>query len=150
MESLSTGKRFVHVDGATSRRNLVNCAECCNEKNGCNHQLCNKTSLQTTPTYSRGHVCASCIRVANVSDCRSTICSEDEECFLEKTVTDQLTTEYNAGCRSKTICQIMEQLQGRKRSEEMSKSQGKRRTVVSCAECCADQDLCNKHLCGLV
>jgi len=44
-----------------------------------------------------------------VEDCKlsTTICGADEYCYLEKVTTTQLRAVFNAGCRSKRVCDVM-------------------------------------------
>ncbi|CAG2219608.1 unnamed protein product [Mytilus edulis] len=70
-----------------SRRTSVVCAQCCNTapKNRipCNAQLCDDRK---------------CYLVYR------SMCLE--ECYLDKTILPNLSTAYNAGCRSKTVCTV--------------------------------------------
>uniref|UniRef100_A0A194ANC3 Sodefrin-like factor n=1 Tax=Pinctada fucata TaxID=50426 RepID=A0A194ANC3_PINFU len=114
--------------------------------------------LGFTYVYGATKECASCEEAPSIEECRlkTTICGDNEECFLEKVTTDQLNIAYNAGCRSHTICIVMNSLKVGKRSvvEEDFNERGKRKTLVNCAECCEtakDDKLgpCNVRLCGL-
>ncbi|XP_062599971.1 uncharacterized protein LOC134261560 [Saccostrea cucullata] len=96
--------------------------------------------------FSRaGQKCMYCNRAANVSDCSTNIieCSDAEECYLEKITTQELKTAYVAGCRSQSVCALMQSLgSGRKRSD-----------YTNCVECCnsaptTEHGPCNANLCG--
>ncbi|XP_033759295.1 uncharacterized protein LOC117341530 [Pecten maximus] len=82
--------------------------------------------------------CWMCNDVTDVTICRNTTltCGADEECFLEKIVNNHGETRYNAGCRSHTVCRVMQSL-----------AQG-RRSLDPCAQCCTGLN-CQDQLCGL-
>ncbi|XP_052701621.1 uncharacterized protein LOC128178471 [Crassostrea angulata] len=91
--------------------------------------------------------CMSCRNSPSIAECRRTTikCTDDQECFLEKLTTTQLAIAYTAGCRNKSVCNIMAALgslrAGRKRSN-----------LLNCAYCCGtemdDSGPCNVHLCS--
>nr|XP_022287020.1 uncharacterized protein LOC111099847 [Crassostrea virginica] len=92
---------------------------------------------------SAGPICIQCLDVADITECitRTVQCADNEQCYLEKSTNEDLSISYNAGCRSKRVCDIMTLLSaGRKR-------------LVNCNSCCGDAPdqygPCNAKLCGL-
>ncbi|XP_078315066.1 uncharacterized protein LOC144619803 isoform X2 [Crassostrea virginica] len=101
---------------------------------------------------SAGLECMSCRNAASVDDCRQTTikCGDDEECYLEKSTTSQLSLSYSAGCRNKAVCNIMAAL-GSLRAGRSS-FQDRKRDLLNCAFCCGSEmdenGPCNVHLCS--
>ncbi|XP_071179606.1 uncharacterized protein [Mytilus edulis] len=141
----AVGKRD---DMSRSRRTSVVCAQCCNTapKNRipCNAQLCDDRLT-----------CLSCHSVSDISKCltQHTVCQgPDEECYLDKTILPNLSTAYNAGCRSKTVCSLLSGAVG-KRNVDIQ-LQRLKKASISCSECCNTQPdrsggPCNRNLCKL-
>ncbi|VDI24329.1 Hypothetical predicted protein [Mytilus galloprovincialis] len=141
----AVGKRD---DISRSRRTSVVCAQCCNTapKNRipCNAQLCDDRLT-----------CLSCHSVSDISKCLThhTVCQgPDEECYLDKTILPNLSTAYNAGCRSKTVCSLLSGAVG-KRNVDIQ-LQRLKKASISCSECCNTQPdrsgvPCNRNLCKL-
>ncbi|XP_071177696.1 uncharacterized protein [Mytilus edulis] len=141
----AVGKRD---DMSRSRRTSVVCAQCCNtapkNKIPCNAQLCDDRLT-----------CLSCHSVSDISKCLThhTVCQgPDEECYLDKTILPNLSTAYNAGCRSKTVCSLLSGAVG-KRNVDIQ-LQRLKKASISCSECCNTQPdrggvPCNRNLCKL-
>ncbi|XP_062609429.1 uncharacterized protein LOC134271201 [Saccostrea cucullata] len=132
------------------RRDIVNCAECCVNPPGasepCNSRLCGQQPLVTTvsPSAVPGLKCMSCHHALSIHECRKTTvdCQHNEECYFESVTTTDLKVKFNAGCRSRAVCNLMSSL-----GPKIGK-----RDLVNCAECCSDppdsDGPCNTRLCG--
>ncbi|XP_056019239.1 uncharacterized protein LOC125671369 isoform X3 [Ostrea edulis] len=132
------------------KRNLVNCADCCVNSPGepvpCNARLCGQQpAISTTSSSPDVRLeCMSCNLAVSVHDCQktTTTCQAGEECFLESVTTPDRRMKFNAGCRSKTVCNLM---------SSFGSTIGKR-NLVNCAACCSDppdsNGPCNTRLCG--
>ncbi|XP_021349352.1 uncharacterized protein LOC110447774 isoform X1 [Mizuhopecten yessoensis] len=86
-------------------------------------------------------ICWQCSDESNLALCRNNTvtCSTNEECFLEKAITDTNAVVYSGGCRSNKVCQIMQAVSG--------VAIGKRSTGL-CGKCCTGPH-CQDTLCGL-
>ncbi|VDI26827.1 Hypothetical predicted protein [Mytilus galloprovincialis] len=88
-----------------------------------------------------GLSCLFCNHVANVTDCltQKALCQDsNEECFLDWHILPDLSAVFNAGCRSKQVCNLI------------STTFGKR--TIGCSQCCnsppnSEGIPCNGHLC---
>uniref|UniRef100_A0A194AKU4 Uncharacterized protein n=1 Tax=Pinctada fucata TaxID=50426 RepID=A0A194AKU4_PINFU len=113
--------------------------------------------LGLTYVYGATIECASCELAPSIEECRlnTTICGDNEDCFLEKVTTEQLTIAYNAGCRSHSVCGFMHLLVGKRSVEEENFiERGKRKYLQNCIDCCDTvkddkHGPCNIQLCGL-
>ncbi|KAL4219484.1 MAM and LDL-receptor class A domain-containing protein [Mactra antiquata] len=122
---------------------LVACSRCCEAYDNCNNHLCGLPDRSTTPTIPtttmapRNLTCLHCIGATYIDDCIGNITCDGltEDCYMDELVTDQLTVEYNGGCRSKDVCGMGT---GKKRSD-----------MFACSRCCDYDDGCNIRLCGI-
>ncbi|XP_062609431.1 uncharacterized protein LOC134271202 isoform X2 [Saccostrea cucullata] len=138
------------LSGNPRRRDLVNCAQCCVNPPGasepCNSRLCGQQPLVTTvsPSAVPGLKCMSCHHALSVHECKKTTvdCQHHEECYFESVTTSDRKVKFNAGCRSRAVCNLMSSL-----GPKIGK-----RDLVNCAECCSGppdrEGPCNTRLCG--
>ncbi|KAH3800757.1 uncharacterized protein LOC127837589 isoform X3 [Dreissena polymorpha] len=84
--------------------------------------------------------CRLCNNALELGDCtKQAVCdNRTEECYMDQVVTETLNILYRGGCRGRELCK-----------GGTAGAIGKRDEVVSCSQCCSNQDDCNKHLCGL-
>ncbi|XP_052220808.1 uncharacterized protein LOC127837590 [Dreissena polymorpha] len=84
--------------------------------------------------------CRLCSYAFELIDCtKQAVCdNRTEECYMDQVVTETFNTLYRGGCRGRDQCK-----------GGTAGAIGKRDVLVSCSQCCSNQDDCNKHLCGL-
>ena len=86
--------------------------------------------------------CRQCNGATSLFSCTMSLdCSDDEECYMEKYVTNQHSSLYYGGCRGSTACRAgaLPHLPTGVQS-------------VSCSRCCDDNSTiveCNVNLCGI-
>ena len=87
--------------------------------------------------------CRQCVGATSLLSCTQSLqCGDDEECYMDKYVTNQHASVYYAGCRASTTCQAgaVPHLPAGVQS-------------VSCSKCCDANSTsgieCNVNLCGI-
>ncbi|XP_063447365.1 uncharacterized protein LOC134726895 [Mytilus trossulus] len=99
----------------------------------------------------RGLTCLFCDQVTSINDCltQKAVCTDnDEECYLDSVILDNLSRVFSAGCRSKQVCDLIMSAVGRKRKHESERT---KKNTITCAKCCSTNTTngipCNGFLC---
>ncbi|XP_046367509.2 uncharacterized protein LOC124142868 [Haliotis rufescens] len=99
----------------------------------CDGNYCNQDCQNPILTH-----CYSCLRIDHPYNCNLTVeCRPNEQCYVDKYMTERGTSVYDAGCRAVSICAAK---LGR-RSEEKRVP-----PTLKCEECCHG-NYCNKEGC---
>jgi len=89
--------------------------------------------------------CHSCNNAKTLADCTTfDRCDrKTQDCYMDQIITDSAQVVYNAGCRSKDVCQSAAS------SGNFGFGLGRKRDLTSCSRCCKTENKCNKRLCGI-
>merc|ERR1711860_28656 len=95
---------------------------------------------------AEGLLCTACSKASSLDDCNHKVqCGANEMCYMDEVITEQLTVQYNGGCRARDVC------------GSAASSTGpigrRKRELIACSRCCDFDEkngkACNSKLCGI-